>query len=53
MHLLRSRNRQKSDYADLVAFVETDVRAWLAQAEEFVTLIVGLARPQPPPNGKQ
>jgi uncharacterized protein (UPF0332 family) len=46
-------NRQKSDYADLVEFDETEVRAWLAQAEEFVTLIVGLARPQPPPNGKQ
>jgi len=44
-------NRQKSDYADLVEFVETEVRAWLAQAEEFVALIVGLTQPELPPSG--
>lgn len=41
-------NRQKSDYADLVEFAEAEVRAWLAQAEEFVTLVVGLTQPPPP-----
>lgn len=42
-------NRQKSDYADLAEFAPTDVRAWLTQAEEFVTLVTHLARPGPPP----
>jgi hypothetical protein len=42
-------NRQKSDYADLVVFAETDVRTWLTQAEAFVALVARLAQPQPHP----
>ncbi len=32
-------NRQKADYADLVAFLPDDVGPWMQQAKEFVSAV--------------
>jgi len=35
--------RQKADYKDLVKFAENDVKAWLEQADKFISRISNLA----------
>ena len=37
-------NRQKADYADLVAFEKSDVEPWLSQAQEFVEIVSAEAK---------
>ncbi|MEW5766553.1 MAG: HEPN domain-containing protein [bacterium] len=36
--------RQESDYADFITFIESQVRPWISQAEEFVEQISTLIR---------
>jgi hypothetical protein len=40
--------RQRGDYDDLVQFQEAEVRAWLADAQRFVSSITQLAQERPP-----
>jgi hypothetical protein len=39
--------RQRGDYDDLVQFQEAEVRAWLADAQRFVSSITQLAQERP------